>query len=63
MTQKLRCGCNSLFLSISPEIKQLLFYEKLQEVLSPVSASFIAKRSGPVKTVQLNWLIQRQGHV
>ena len=42
MTQKVRCGCNSAFLSFSPEIKWLLFHKKSQEVLSPISASLTA---------------------
>ena len=65
MTQKVSCSCNSVFLSFSLKIKQLLFYEKSQEVLSPISASFTAERSGPVETMQLSWpaaCIQRQPH-
>ena len=58
MMQKVAVVLIQRLLSFSPEIKQLLFYEKSQEVLSPISASFIAEHSGPVTTVQLSCLLR-----
>ena len=43
-------GCKLTVFKIFTRNKTALIYEKPQEVHSPVSASFIAERSGPVKT-------------
>ena len=57
---------SALWSIFSSEIELLLFYEKSQEVRSPISTSFTAEHSGPVRIMKLGWsavFIQHQLHV